>query len=371
MGKGGGAPQQQDPMKIAEAQTQSNIDTAKAQAALNNVNQFTPYGSLTYTKGPEVDGVPTYTATQSLNDYGKWVQNQGTMALDRASNLSANPLDFSGAPGVNRPDLISNISANDYSADRQRVEDALMQRMNPQIERDRAAQEADLLNRGIRMGSEAYSAAQQDFGRNVNDARLSAILGAGQEQNRLQQLAIQGASFDNSARQQDYGNQVDMRNRFINEALTARNQGLNENLSILTGSQVQPSYVGTPQTGVGGTDVSGIYQNDYANKYNAWQQQQQQAQNMWGGLFGLGANALMAFSDKRLKDDIEPTGEKIADVPVVTWEWKDTGEKGTGVIAQDVEKKHPELVDKTHPSGYRRVDYGGLMQLGMSAKEAA
>jgi hypothetical protein len=82
-----------------------------------------------------------------------------------------------------------------------------------------------------------------------------------------------------------------------------------------------------------------------------------------GGLFGLGANALMAFSDKRLKEDIEATGESMGGVPVKEFTWKDSGERDRGVIAQDVEKKYPHLVEMD-PSGYRKVNYGGLMRMG-------
>lgn len=37
-----------DPRIVSQAQTDSNIDTARVNASLNRVNQFTPYGSITY-----------------------------------------------------------------------------------------------------------------------------------------------------------------------------------------------------------------------------------------------------------------------------------------------------------------------------------
>ncbi|TPM33736.1 tail fiber domain-containing protein [Mesorhizobium sp. B2-2-2] len=49
MGKGS-APEPPDPQKTATAQTGTNLSTAQANAALGNVNQVTPYGSLTYTQ---------------------------------------------------------------------------------------------------------------------------------------------------------------------------------------------------------------------------------------------------------------------------------------------------------------------------------
>ena len=44
----------------------------------------------------------------------------------------------------------------------------------------------------------------------------------------------------------------------------------------------------------------------------------------------------------------------------VTWDWKDTGTRGMGVIAQDVEKVFPDAVT-TGEDGYLRVDYHGLV----------
>ncbi|WP_339073046.1 tail fiber domain-containing protein [Sinorhizobium meliloti] len=96
----------------------------------------------------------------------------------------------------------------DFSADRQRVEDALMQCMNPQLDRDRAALETRLTNQGLQPGSEAYNRAIDEANRSASDARFGAILNAGQEQSRLAGLANQSASFQNSAQQQAYKQQL-------------------------------------------------------------------------------------------------------------------------------------------------------------------
>src|SRR6187549_1014741 len=62
------APTPPDPVATANAQTASNRDTALTQARLNNVNQVTPYGSLTYTAsgGPQYD---TAAYNQALDAY--------------------------------------------------------------------------------------------------------------------------------------------------------------------------------------------------------------------------------------------------------------------------------------------------------------
>lgn len=61
-GGGGSAPEAPDPFETAQAQAQFGKDTSIWNSALNNVNQITPYGSLSYTLGDANYGgnEPTY-----------------------------------------------------------------------------------------------------------------------------------------------------------------------------------------------------------------------------------------------------------------------------------------------------------------------
>ena len=65
------------------------------------------------------------------------------------------------------------------------------------------------------------------------------------------------------------------------------------------------------------------------------------------------------------KDDRTAT-EKIGQLRGVTWEWRDDapeeakGQPGMGVIAQEVEKVWPDLVE-TGADGLKRVEYNGLI----------
>ena len=134
----------------------------------------------------------------------------GTMAFDR-----------SAADGG---DLQSSYGGN-FSKDRNEVEDALMGRMNRQFDRDRAALETRLANQGITPGSEAYQNAMGDLERNVADARMGAILSAGQEQSRMVGMERDRAQFANQAQAQQFqqsGQNIDRRN-----ALQAQQFGQN------------------------------------------------------------------------------------------------------------------------------------------------
>jgi len=116
--------------------------------------------------------------------------------------ISASPLDIRNARGgdiqsdiasqgqqLNARDAqggnITRSYSGDFSDDRRRVEDALMERMRRFQDRDAEQMRTQLANQGIGVGSDAYTDTVQDFQRGVNDARLGAILSAGEEQARM------------------------------------------------------------------------------------------------------------------------------------------------------------------------------------------
>jgi hypothetical protein len=81
-----------------------------------------------------------------------------------------------------------------------------------------------------------------------------------------------------------------------------------------------------------------------------------------------------AYSDQRLKKDIEiitdPIG-KILQLDGVTFTRIDSGQRGLGVIAQQVQKVLPELI-VVDENGYLSVAYGnltGLLIEGVKAHE--
>lgn len=304
---GKSAPKAPDPVKTADTQTKSNIATAVAQQNLNQVDQTTPGGSVKYTViGKNADGTPKYQATQTLSAPVQKV-------FDNATATAGTPVDLS----------------ND--ATEARLMELGRSRLDPILAQRRQANETDLINRGIRPGSTNYGQAQDTQNQAENDA--------------YNQLLLQG------------------RQQSVSEALAAHNSPINDYAALAgTGTQIA-----TPQTGVAGTDVAGIATNNYNTQSQQYQQQQS---DMYGGLFGLGKAAIGLFSDKRLKTDIRSTGEELAGVPVKSWKWKGTGERDMGVIAQDVARKHPAMVDRSDPSGFMKVNYQGLMKLGKMGRAA-
>ena len=83
------------------------------------------------------------------------------------------------------------------------------------------------------------------------------------------------------------------------------------------------------------------------------------------GAVGRGFPNMFGGSDTRLKENIKPAG-KFGDFNFYTWDWNDVADGVVdpaqptfGVMAQEVEKTHPDLV-VIGADGFRRVNYGEL-----------
>jgi hypothetical protein len=80
-----------------------------------------------------------------------------------------------------------------------------------------------------------------------------------------------------------------------------------------------------------------------------------------GGLLQGGAAAYTAFSDRRLKQNIELVGrDERTMLPLYEFEYiNGSGRRFLGVMAQDVLETHPDMVF-TMPDGFMAVNYAGL-----------
>lgn len=423
------APTPPDPAQTAQAQTSSNIDTAIANGYLNATNQNTPYGTVKYNQtGTQMVGnnaVPTFESTTSLNPQYQAIQDStakiGQQSLDTGGQLLNNvqstissPFSLNGLPatqtsanggpiqgGINTsglPQMQTSLNTSglpnlnkDYSADGQRVSDALMSRFNTDWTKQSAANDVKMANQGIAAGSEAYGANQDSLNRARNDAQSQAILAGGQEQSRLfgldlasrQQGVNEGttnANLNNSAQSQLFGQAADQasfgnqaqaqrysqdyqnanlnnqgRQQGITEQQTVRNQPLNELATLLgftPGIQTPnaPSFSGN----VAGTDVAGITQNGFANQMAGYQQKMTQQNAAMNGLFGLGQAAMFA-SDRRLKTNIRRLGKTALGIPIYSYNYKVGGPLQIGVMADEVEKIIPFAVHEIN--GFKTVDY--------------
>lgn len=320
MSSKGGQPQAPNPVTTANAQTQSNRETAITQAGLNAMNQVTPMGNLTYSQsGTWPDGTPRFTATQSLSEAGQNIFDTGLQTQQNLVNVAQ---EQSGRLG----DLLN----RDFSLGNEAVEGRLMElgmsRLSPQLEQRRESEIARLANQGI-TGGKVYDDALKRLEYSENDAFNQLLLGG--------------------------------RNQAVNEMVLERQQPLNELLALSGQSQLQqPSFTSTPQTSVGGVDVAGINQNAYNSQLNAYNAQQQGTNQMMGGLFSAGASLLplMIPSDIRLKTDIKRIGKTDTGVPIYKFRYKHGGPVQIGYMAQDLLETNPDAVSMG-PDGFYRVNY--------------
>ncbi|KQS79031.1 hypothetical protein ASG25_10620 [Rhizobium sp. Leaf384] len=152
----------------------------------------------------------------------------------------------------------------DVNFDTSKYEDALMQRLNPQLSQSREALETKLAGQGLQPGSDAYNRAIDAATRQENDARIGAVLNAGQEQSRLAGLAANQAAFQNSAQQQNY-NQLLGSGQFANSA-QAQQYGQNaNNMQMGNAAQAQQFSQNAAQQQANNTAQQQSYQQALSN----------------------------------------------------------------------------------------------------------
>jgi len=439
-------PQPPNPYATAAAATGTNVGTAIANKYLNQVNQVTPQGRLDYNQTGNyawVDpttgqtyNIPSFTATQTPSPQQQAIQGQQEAAAfnlagmanaqsGRVSSLLSTPFNpNAGGPARGDPSTITNAQkaatsfdpggqiqrqfgdagditrtygpADNFSADRQRVEDSLMQRMNPQLAIERKNIEQRLADQGIRYGSQAYSSAMDDYNRQATDARFAAVGQAGAEQQRMNQMAGSLAAFQNAAQGQAYQQELGRgtfenaaqgqqftqnaaqagfnnaglaqqlaqaqsgfnaqntaRNAYLQEQYAARNQPINEITSLMSGSQVQsPNWINTPGSQIATTDIGGLINNSYNQQMQNYNAQNQNWQSTMGGILGAGASII---SDERAKENVVPMGTVFAagedgkrkQLPISEWSYKGDPARHVGPMAQDVEKIDKRAVGTT------------------------
>jgi len=145
--------------------------------------------------------------------------------------------------------------------------DAIMRRLQPQLQQQSAATETQLANQGIMPGSEAYNRAKTQLAQQQNDLLTSAQVG--------------GINVGLQANQQGFNQQLQQSNLPIAQ-LGAFNQA------------TQPGYVNPySQAAVSGPDYLGGYTTGQAAAIAAQNAANAKTANLQSGLFGLGSSALL------------------------------------------------------------------------------
>lgn len=475
----GSAPAAPDYTAAAEKQGQSSLDAIRAQTISNRPNQYTPWGSQTWTNNKSFDQTgydkamadyqasykpgtagnwitsssggdggnsSTYWSPGTEGSYGmampsrsafegqdNWTQNTSLSPelqaalnsqinlqrqrsdlagsfMDRVRNDMATPFNFGNLPAAGTapdktqfstvaaaPRLQTSLDLSANPAERQRIENALFDRMAPIHERQQSALDAKLANMGLTAGSEAYNREMQRLGDQQSRERFNALEMGGNEMQRLFGMQLQEGQFGNTAMKDQYGMDLNgtafnnnvskdrfnqdmsiseyqnkLRQQAIAEENMRRYASLNEMNALLNGQQVtMPSM---PQFNASGaaqpTQYMNAAQNQYQSNLDAFNANNMNANSFTNGLFSLGgslgsagimANAAPAafmFSDARLKKIIKRIG-KTKGIPLYLFKYLGSDIEHVGPIAQEVQKIRPDLV-KQHQNGYLMVNYSAL-----------
>jgi hypothetical protein len=315
---------------------------------------YTPYGtSLVSYDGdtPTIRQTLTPQAQQTLEAEQRVqtsLANLGEKGTQMASTVLDKPFAF-GGPSVQTSLDTSNIARMPVNAGTTGQE-AIMSRLEPSLARARTSAETNLVNQGLRPGTEAYDNAIRSLGEQETDQRTQAVLqGIGLDTAANAQgynQALQSGQFGNTAQQQA-----------LAQAIQGRQMPLNEITALMSGSQIQNPQFGAYQgANVAPAPIANATAQQGAYDQNAYNQRVATQNANMGGLFSLGSAAI-GLSDRRLKSNIKRIGTHKLGIGI--YEYDIMGKHDIGVMAQEVEQVMPEAIH-IHPSGYMMVDYGRI-----------
>uniref|UniRef100_A0A6H1Z9X9 Putative peptidase n=1 Tax=viral metagenome TaxID=1070528 RepID=A0A6H1Z9X9_9ZZZZ len=301
------------------------------------MNQYGPDGSVEWgesgyktitdpTSGATYN-VPRYTQTTTLSPQQQAIKDQNDAAGLNLSTIANKQSAFLG-------DYLSKPVNLNNEATEARLMELGRTRLDPMAAQRSEDLRTRLANQGIKAGSDAYGKEMNTFDQGTNDAYT--------------QLMLQG------------------RGQAVQEALTERNQPINEIIGLMGGTQVGvPQFAaGTQQPQLPTVDYAGLVNENYNQQLGVYNQKMQAQQGILGGLFGLGGK-LIGLSDERAKKNIKPVGELMGH-KLYDYRYKgkfDDGKRHIGVMAQQAEKKDPGAVT-TRPDGLKQVNYGRLFGMG-------
>jgi len=261
MGKSSSPPPAPDYAGAAQATASGNLEATRAATEANRINQYTPYGSLTYSRDPNAATPDSgWSQNINLNETGQKLldyQNNAAIglgeqtgqALNRVGQSLSQPFDYSSVGDVQNA-----------------AQGAITSRLDPMWNQREQATNTQLINQGLRPGTEAYSNAMRDFNSGRNDAYQQAILAGINTMPQTYQMA---------------------------QAL--RSQPLNELNALRTGSQVtNPTFNQVPQQQTtAGANMLGAAQAQGQSDMNAYNAQVGQQNSFTNGLMNMGAAYMM------------------------------------------------------------------------------
>ncbi|NTJ63540.1 tail fiber domain-containing protein [Agrobacterium rhizogenes] len=390
-------PKAPDPQATASAQTSTNLATAQANAAMNNINQVTPYGNLTYSQtgqnfiadpngqqyyvdssGQYHSSLPTHDVTTAgtaghyetqrvSGGHGDSYDNQvwvpGTSGS--TSTQTYTPDGWTSTKGYYVPTYTATQTLN--PTQQATLDQTQQANLNlGTLANQQSAKMIDYLNTPLDLSSANVDKYINDnwqgqFNNQWDRSQASLQQQLADQGVKLGSEAYSNAMRDYTTQRQSASDQYtgDMYNNAMNAILTQRNQPINEISALLSGSQVtKPTYASsTASSTIPTVDYAGIVNQGYQNQMAGYNTQLQQSNAAMGGLFGLGSSLLggWAMSDRRLKTNIQEIGTMANGLKLYAFDYV-WGEPSAGFMADEVADLMPEAVSEG-PGGFLMVDY--------------
>lgn len=296
------APSQPDPYRVAQAQTGQNVETALANAALNNVNQNTPWGNVSFSSTPSGvtaggQNIPSYTQTttlspnqQQLND----LQEQqgialGQLGLDQTGavsnilNTPYSPQRFNTNAVTGGPLDIQGLLGDAGGDIEARYRELAQRGLGEDFDRREESLRSRLANQGINAGTEAFGSELEGLGEQRGDAFARAELGA---RGMAQADRQQALSELTGERGTNLGEALQQYNLDTSADLAQRQNPLNEIIALMSGVQTNPIIPGQPrQSNIGTTNLADLIYRNYEAGMRREASEMQAAASI-AGMFG-------------------------------------------------------------------------------------
>jgi Chaperone of endosialidase len=340
-----------DPNTTATAQQGLNTQTLTELEQANNVNQVTPTGSLTYAQtGTGANGVPTYTATQSLSPQEQQLLNTMQGTQNTAGTQAGNLLSGANYGGAGQPTPAAAIG-NSTAGETQTLLNQETSYLNPQFNEQTNQLQTQLASQGIYPGSPAYTQQMQNLQLNQNQAVTGFLATA------------EPAAYSQATSSYE-----------LPLTMAESEMGV-----------AQPAGVGltsTPQETSQPANLEGDVASANTANMSAYNAQIAQQNAMMSGLFGLGSAAISGGtggfgnsmigslmqpspSDRRIKKHIQQVGTLFDGTPVYRFQYIDGPPVWQiGLMAQDVEQFEPGAVQEIN--GVKHVNYHAATQRAVS-----
>lgn len=329
-----------DPAAVAAAQGAANRDAAIATTRLNQIKETTPYGTSDYKPtGVTRDGIEQYERITTLNpqdqamldrerQIGGQLLGYGGDLLTRVQQSTADPFDWSTLPPA------ASLDENARKAVSDSLYGRATSRLDPSWTQDATRLETKLENQGIGRGSEAYSKAMDDFGRQRTDAYEQARMGAD-----AQAVSEQGRLFGMSST---------ARQNALSERLTERGLPLQELQALLGAAPAiaTPQFAQAPTAGIAPADITGATAMRYQGDLSTANANRAASNATAGSLAGLAGSLGGAYilSDPAAKTDRAEVDEasilrSLEGLDIDSWRYKGEGKRRVGPMADDFAEK--------------------------------